>query len=119
MRILITIFLLVLPLLCSAGQVYKWRDKYGNIHYSDVEPANQNTQRKDVKTTIPKETAPVVLTDKQIACERARNNLKALAESETVQMDLDNDGKAELLTDAQRAQQTTAMEAAVTANCSR
>lgn len=113
MRVLIFICMLCLPDLCSAQQVYKWRDKYGNIHYSDVEPASQDAQRKVVKAQ-PREKAQ---TDSEIACERAKQNLKVLAESETVQMDLNNDGKLELLTTKQRAQQTAAMEAAIKTKC--
>lgn len=115
MRILIFIFILSLPVLCDAGQVYKWRDRDGNVYYSDVEPNNQSTQRKIVKA---KDPIPAPLTAKELACERARNNIKTLAESDTVQMDLDKDGKLELLSAEQRAQQMKAMEAAVAANCS-
>lgn len=120
MRIFIIILLFSLPMLCNAGQVYKWRDKNGNIHYSDVEPADQKAQRKTLKAEKAKELAPVAapLTEKQISCERARTNLKILATREIVQMDLDKDGKAEELSAEQRAQQSTAMQKAVDSNCS-
>ena len=118
MRLLIFIFMLSLPALCSAQQVYKWRDKNGNIHYSDVEPASQNAQRKVVKGKDPAPAPRKEPTENEIACERAKQNLNILATREFVDMDLNNDGKTERLTKEQRAQQTVAMEAAVKAKCS-
>ena len=118
MRVLIFICLLSLPALCAAEQVYKWRDKYGNIHYSDVEPATQNTQRKVIKGKDPAPAPKKVPTENEIACERAKQNLTILATREFVEMDLNKDGKTELLTTEQRAQQTVAMKAAVKAKCS-
>lgn len=113
MRVLIFIFIFSLPALCSAQQVFKWRDKNGNTHYSDVEPASQNAQRKVLKAPPQNK----VLTESELACERAKLNLKVLTESEIVQMDLNNDGKLEQLNTEQRAQQTEVMKTAIKAKC--
>ncbi len=118
MRVLIFFCILSLPALCSAQQVYKWRDKYGNMHYSDVEPPAQNAQRKVVKGKDPAPAQKKMPTENEIACERAKQNLTVLSTREFVDMDLNNDGKTERLTSEQRAQQTAAMEAAVKAKCS-
>ena len=118
MRVLIFIFILSLPVLCSAQQVYKWRDKSGNTHYSDVEPADQNAQRKLVKGKDTALAPEKVLSENEIACERAKQNLTILATREFVDMDLNNDGKTERLTSEQRAQQTKVMQAAVKTKCS-
>lgn len=118
MRIFIFVYLLLLPALCDAGQIYKWRDKYGNVHYSDVEPATQNAQRKAVKGKDPAQADKKAPTENEIACMRAKQNLEVLATREFVDMDLNKDGKTERLTTEQRAQQTEAMQAAVKAKCS-
>ena len=113
MRLLVLILILCLPVIGSAGQVYKWRDKYGTTHYSDIEPVDQSAQRKSIKAKRVKALSP-----KEMACENARNNLKTFANSSVVQMDLNNDGVLEDLSAEQIAQQTKAMQAAVVANCS-
>lgn len=118
MRVLIFICMLSLPALCTAEQIYKWRDKYGNTHYSDVEPASQKAQRKTVKSKDPIPVQQKLPTESEIACERAKQNLTVLATREFVEMDLNRDGKTERLTTEQRAEQTVAMEAAIKAKCS-
>lgn len=118
MRILLIILMFGLPILCGAGEVYKWRDKYGNIHYSDVEPDNKQT----AKRKIIKASGPKALTEeeskKATDCQRARSNIATLTESEVVRMDLNNDGVAEELSKEQREQQIKSMQAVATANCS-
>lgn len=110
MRLLVLILILCLPMIGSAAQVYKWRDKNGNMHYSDIEPSNQGAQRISIKAkTLPVENE---------TCLHARDNLKTFANNDRVQMDLNNDGTPEDLTAEQIAQQTEAMQAAVAASCS-
>jgi len=124
MRALVLILMISFPLLCHAGEIYKWRDKDGNIHYSDVEPAKQAAERKVVK---PKHTKPLTSyeiaekarTDKAANCETAKKNYSSIsnASNARVMMDLNNDGKAEVLTPEQRSAQTELMKAAVTIDC--
>ena len=58
MRALVLILMFSFPLMCNAGQVYKWRDNTGNIHYSDVEPTKLQAQRKVVKAKDAKPLTP-------------------------------------------------------------
>lgn len=126
MRILIFILMLGFPFLCHAGQVYKWRDKDGNIQYSDVEPAKESSQRKvvkakDAKPLTAEEKAAKDKADKAAArkaeCDKAKANVATISGTSKILMDLDKDGKPEELTPEQRASQTEVMKAAVTINC--
>lgn len=128
MRVLLLVSMFIFPMLCHAGEVYKWRDKDGNIHYSDVEPPKQTTQRKVVKNPNAKVLTPEELANKakaekvaaqKAACDQAKLNVSMISDSKnaTINMDLDGDGKPEPLTAAQRAAQAERMEAAVTINC--
>jgi hypothetical protein len=129
MRILLLILLLSFPLLCNAAEVYKWRDKDGNIHYSDVEPPKQNALRKVVKNKPAKVLSPAEQAAKEkadkvaanaAACDGAKKNVAAISDTKNViiTMDLDGDGKSEEITAAQRTTQTERMKASVILNCS-
>jgi len=86
MRALVFVLMLSLPLAGNAAEVYKWRDKDGNIHYSDVEPPKQTAQRKVVKNKNAKALTPAEQAAKdkpdkpparQAACEGAKRNVWA------------------------------------------
>ena len=126
MRTLVLILMISFPLLSSAAEVYKWRDKDGNIHYSDVEPAKQTAQRKVVKATDGKPLTPEQLAAKEKAdkakarqaeCDKAKANVAIISGKGKVLMDLNNDGKPLELTPEQRASQTELLKAAVVINC--
>lgn len=128
MRALVLMLMICFPLLGTAAEVYKWRDKDGNIHYSDVEPAKQSAQRKTVKNkTIkpltPEEQAAKAKADKTAAktaaCDGAKKNVATITDAKNtkIAMDLNGDGKPEDITPEQRATQTEVMKAAVTINC--
>ncbi len=126
MRALVLILMLSFPLLCSAGEVYKWRDKDGNIHYSDVEPPKQPTERKvvkakDGKPLTPEQQAAKDKADKakvrQAECDKAKANVTTISGTSKILMDLNGDGKPEEITPEQRASQTEVMKAAVVINC--
>lgn len=128
MRALVLILMICFPLLCNA-EVYKWRDKDGNIHYSDVEPPKQTAQRKvvknkTVKALTPEQQAAKEKADKTAAktaaCDGAKKNVATISDAKNtiINMDLDGDGKPEQITAEQRAAQTEVMKAAVTINCS-
>jgi hypothetical protein len=126
MRTLVFILMLCFPFLCTAGQVYTWRDKDGNIHYSDVEPTKQTTQRKmvkakDAKPLTPEQQAAKDKADKDLIrkaeCDKAKANVATISGTGKILMDLNKDGKPEELTPEQRASQTEVMKAAVTINC--
>jgi len=126
MRILVMILILSFPLLSSAAEVYKWRDKDGNIHYSDVEPAKQTTERKVVKAKDGKPLTPEQLAAKEKAdkakarqaeCEKSKANVALISGNGKILMDLNNDGKPVEITPEQRASQTELLKAAVVINC--
>jgi membrane-bound lytic murein transglycosylase len=128
MRTLVFILMLSFPFLCNAGEVYKWRDKDGNIHYSDVEPPKQTVQRKVVKNKnakalTPAEQAAKAKADKVAAqkaqCDQSKQNVATISDAKytTISLDVDNDGKPDVLTPEQRAAQTERMKAIVTVNC--
>jgi len=126
MRALVLILMLSFPLLCNAGEVYKWRDKDGNIHYSDVEPSKQTTERKvvkakDGKPLTPEQQAAKDKSDKakvrQAECDKAKANVATISGTGKILMDLNGDGKPEEITPEQRASQTEVMKAAVVINC--
>lgn len=127
MRALVLILMICFPLFGNASEVYKWRDKAGNIHYSDVEPAKQNAQRKTVKNKIAKALSPEEqaakdkadkLTAKTASCDVAKKNVVTISDAKItkISMDLNGDGKPEELTPEQRTAQTEIMKAAVTIN---
>ena len=128
MRALVLILMICFPLFGNAAEVYKWRDKAGNIHYSDVQPAKQTAQRKTVKNKIAKALSPEEqaakdkadkLTAKTAACDGAKKNVVTISDAKItkISMDLNGDGKPEELTPEQRTAQTEIMKAAVTINC--
>lgn len=128
MRAFLIIAMFCLPLVCDAGEVYKWRDKAGNIHYSDVEPPKQTAQRKVVKPKNAKaltaeEQAAKDKADKAAAktaaCDGAKKNVATISDAKNarITMDLDGDGKPEDITPEQRVAQTEIMKAIVTVNC--
>tara|TARA_R110001592_G_scaffold89970_3_gene264657 strand:- start:25996 stop:26478 length:483 start_codon:yes stop_codon:yes gene_type:complete len=46
----ILIVLIISPLLCNA-EVYKWADKNGNIHYSDIKPTETPSEKLNIKSS--------------------------------------------------------------------
>ena len=128
MRALVLMLMICYPLLGTAAEVYKWRDKNGNIHYSDVEPAKQSAQRKTVKNKTtkaltPEEQAAKAKADKTAAktaaCDSAKKNVATITDTKysKISMDLNGDGKPEDITPEQRTAQTEVMKAVVTVNC--
>ena len=43
---------ILFPLLCNA-EVYKWTDKNGTIHYSDIKPNETSSEKLNIKTNNP------------------------------------------------------------------
>ena len=128
MRILILVLIFALPGICHSGEVYKWRDKNGNIHYSDVEPPKQQAERKVVKSKTDKPLTAEQLAAKEkaaeaarkaAACEFAQSRMKIITGSSNITMDLNNDGVPETLTPAQRAAQADLIKAEVTVQCTK
>jgi hypothetical protein len=127
MRVLVLLLMISFPLLCNA-EVYKWRDKDGNIHYSDTQPPTQTVQHKIVKNKTAKALTPEQQAAKDkadkaaaktAACDGAKKNVATISDAKNtkITMDLNGDGKPEDITPEQRAAQTEVMKAAVTINC--
>ena len=55
MRQLIVILMLLLPTITCAGQLYKWKDAAGKVHFSDRPPENIE-QARDIKTRTTNES---------------------------------------------------------------
>ena len=111
---LFTLTLLVAtPLAAQTGtdKVYKWTDENGVTHFSQDPPTGEQYEERDVREPpaarktaeeLEKEVPPKPESD---LCQRVRANIKALEESDEVNMDLNNDGEAEILSEEQRAAQ--------------
>jgi hypothetical protein len=117
---------LLAALLCAgtaalaAGEIYKWTDAKGQVHYSDTPPPGQEHSRvavRGVRQSIASAAAdeaaaeaaaaaaspakPVAPTQ-QSNCDIAKRNLDTFAKSTSVVMDSDGDGKPEPLDEATR-----------------
>tara|TARA_R110002072_G_scaffold172296_1_gene326268 strand:+ start:4590 stop:5066 length:477 start_codon:yes stop_codon:yes gene_type:complete len=106
------IILLSASFYCQA-EVYKWTDKYGNTHYSDIKPNEMLSEKLDIKTTFqsqeresPQSAAQRLDQDKakelqtqaeklqsetqkrelDAQCQNIRNNLKTLQENNRIRL---------------------------------
>lgn len=142
-----TIFFLALAAASSAfaagGQVYKWTDAQGVVHYSDAPPpttqANVQTVRvtggdrpHDVGSSTPAEpdatpqqqpgqnqvaqNAPAAANDHSKDCANARSNLELLQSKFQVNV-TDSQGKAVPLDDKARQAQIADMNAQISIYC--
>lgn len=118
---------LLAAVLCAAtaalasGEVYKWTDEKGQVHYSDTPPSGQVHSRvavRGVRQSSASAAAEAAAADADAAaaapakpaaptpqsnCDIARRNLETFAKSSSVVMDSDGDGKPEPLDEATRA----------------
>lgn len=105
--------LFTLPAITTAAtdKVYKWTDENGVTHFSQDPPKGERYEERDVRVppaarrTPEEEARDAPVKPESDLCLRVRANLKALEDSDSVNMDLDGDGEAELLSEAQRATQ--------------
>jgi len=105
------IFLLILTCLAAAPayaqQFYSWRDADGVRHFSDSPPAHENYVPRQIRERGQRaaETAETATgaPSSNPACTRARANIAVFANNDSVRMDRNNDGEAELLSDVERA----------------
>ncbi|MBK8284231.1 MAG: DUF4124 domain-containing protein [Ahniella sp.] len=129
--------LLVLVMAClvagpayAGKKFYKWQDEQGAWHYTEKQPAGQaaasvNVSDKapdvseeepadgaDAAAKVPDEyandaAAQRIVAGRQEACERARKAVAVYEENAEVTVDLDKDGRAEVLTTQQHLEQMT------------
>ena len=130
-----TLLVLVLACLVAAPayagkKFYKWQDEQGAWHYTEKQPKDQaaapvNVSDKgpDISADEPADgaatTAKVpdeyandaaaqrIVAGRQAACERAQQAVAVYEENAEVTLDLDKDGKEEVLTTQQHLEQMT------------
>jgi hypothetical protein len=119
----------------EATRFYKWVDEDGVTHYSDSPPDHDRYERIDVReprsqtlpdpaaegeagATIAPDAPPLSEAEaRALNCENARETLAALLAAEVVQMDLNDDGRLEILSEAQRQLQIRRFRAEVAEHC--
>lgn len=126
----------------TAGDVYKWTDAGGVVHYSDTEPASEiKAQRLHLtETTTTEAAAPsadqtgdsaaaappakppegALISSVQTAerrCEQARKNLEVLQSKGAVGFDAQGTGKAEVLDDQARQAQIARAQSLIANYC--
>ena len=129
--------LLVLVLAClvagpayAGKKFYKWQDEKGAWHYTEKQPEGQaaapvnvSDKAPDVSESEPQDAAKTtakvpdeyaddaaaqrIVAGRQAACERARKAVAVYEENAEVTLDLDKDGKEEVLTTQQHLEQMT------------
>ena len=109
MRIFLLILLLATASLAAppaAGQqFYSWRDADGVRHFSDSPPPHDNYVPRQIREPRRRaaEKPDAAKPSTNAACTRARANIAVFANNDIVNMDRNNDGKPETLTEAERA----------------
>lgn len=129
MRVLFAVALmcLVASPAFAGKKFYKWQDENGVWHYTEKQPKDQAAAPVNVSAKAPdvgdtaadasgkKADVPAGMADdpaaqrivagRQAACERAQQAVKVYEENAEVTLDLDKDGKAEVLTTQQHLEQ--------------
>lgn len=116
MRFAIVPLLALIALAAQAGEVYKWKDKDGRVHYGD-RPKHQAAQPVDVPVAPPLDPdAEKALADRAAQCERKKAQLETyrLAPSIT---ETDGIGRKREYTDAERQQLIAQTERQVSEAC--
>lgn len=104
-----------------AGEVYQWKDANGVTHYSQTPPpqgkyaARSIYHREQAAEGEPAEAAPT----ESRQCTIARGNIELLQSGAKLQLDSNNDGKADKdLDDSARAEQLRIAQTVARVNCS-
>lgn len=122
---------LVAAAVVQAGEVYKWTDDKGVVHYTDAPPQNRDFEKK--QTRVPPPATPVAPTDAAPSggaaanapaqgsmdanCSAARRNVENLERFDEISMDRDGDGKPEKLTPEQKDEELKRSKALVELYC--
>jgi hypothetical protein len=115
-----TIFTLSLVLACaaaSAGEVYKWKDKDGRVHYGD-RPKDAQAESVMMNPSSSGEPSPsfALEKDRLAECQKRRAQLEAWRRAPTMS-EIDNLGKTRTYTSAERDQFLAMTEEKVAALC--
>jgi hypothetical protein len=118
-----TLLLLCLAGLClplAAGEMYKWTDEKGRVHYSDKPPPEgvkaESRELPKAADSTPPPTSEA-LAPPSAACLQAQNSLNTLMQNSNVAMDLNGDGDAEKLDEATRQAQIASMRRSMEQLC--
>jgi hypothetical protein len=121
----------------AVGEVYKWTDENGVVHYTDSPPEGKPFTTKEVKAPSVPAPAPAPEADatteapaatgtppadaakspEQRNCEIARKNFETLSANENITADRNNDGVPEPLTAEQRTAELKRSESLIAAYC--
>lgn len=133
--IILSTLLLALP--ASGQQIYKWVDKDGTVHFTDSPPddsvnaerrvignharavALDSSQSPQTATQVDGDDIDALYSPEQrsAGCQQARANHTTLLTMPIIQQDLDGDGVAEELNDAQKADALARAEAQIRLLC--
>jgi hypothetical protein len=119
----------------AVGEVYKWTDENGVVHYTDSPPEGKPFTTKEVKAASAPAPAPeagetpeapaatgtppaeAAKTPAQRNCDIARKNLENLNAHENITADRNNDGVQEPLTAEERATEIKRSESLIAVYC--
>lgn len=133
--------LLALSTGATAGQIYKWVDGQGNVHFGSQPPEGQDAASVNPNISQPKVAAPApptLKTEKQdeeqekldqqarsqaaereeelkVYCERIRKDLAQMKASPRVRVE--ENGELRRLTEEERQERITKSEASIKENC--
>ena len=133
--------LLALSTGATAGQIYKWVDGQGNVHFGSQPPEGQDAAAVNPNISQPKVTAPAAPTLKteakdeeqekldqqarsqasereeemKVYCERIRKDLAQMKASPRVR--IDDGGELRRLTEEERQDRIAKSEASIKENC--
>ena len=127
----------------SQAEVYKWSDKHGNTHYSDIKPNDTQSKKIKIKThqpttpTTSPQTAAKELSNRQAEalkekseklktatekrelnakCEAIRSNLKTLQENSRIKVN--DNGETRFLTPEEIAEKKQSYTEKLSEHCS-
>ncbi|HSC67177.1 MAG TPA: DUF4124 domain-containing protein [Cellvibrio sp.] len=106
MKLSLVVLLLSISAAAFSGEVYKWKDENGKVHYSDSKPKSDATESVTTTVTPPKPTQDTVRPEGNIRAKfnASKGRLYSLYKSElkntpsiagrlAVQIEIDADGK--------------------------
>lgn len=100
-----------------AAELYKWTDEQGRTHYSDKPPPGKETESRAVKPVADSEPLPAQSKENEEQCAKLLENKRVLESFEKVEADLDGDGVAEELNEAQKKAQLQRAENLIERQC--
>ncbi|MFG0382949.1 DUF4124 domain-containing protein [Pseudomonas sp. zbq_18] len=133
--------LLALSTTVSAGQIYKWVDAQGNVHFGSQPPEGQKAAEVNPNISQPKPPAPQVTAtpadsedavqekldqqaredvakneaERKVYCERIRKDLAQMKANPRVR--IEDGGELRRLTEEERQERISKSEASIKENC--